>query len=253
MDCQRYQADLSAVAAGSTLAPERQRALAEHLKRCPPCATRIERQRRALEMIDRALAEGADAVAPPELVRRIERQFAEPPQPALRVGALAAAAAALALATGTWLLHSRFRLQPRQPAASIRAGVPAPPSVRSSHGIHGSPAPLVAAGRIRPGPRPGRRRTLPPDERIFVLARFPAEKEAVDRLYQLLENRQIDARSLRMIPANGNENAAPAGLAIRPLVISPLETDSLAGGAGEPRTNAGFPQSDTNARKETKR
>jgi hypothetical protein len=253
MDCRRYQDDLSVAASGSELTPERQRALGEHLRRCSACAARLDRQKRALEAIDRVLAEGAEAAASPELVRRIERKLAKPSRSALPAGALATAAAVLALATAMWLLRPRMHPQPLRPAEPVQATNPGPAPNGSSKQTHGSLAPLVATARIRPGTRHGRRRTLPTEDSIFELASFPAEKQAVDRLYELAASHEIDAQTLQLAPAAGTEDLAPAPLTIQPLAIPPLKTDSLANAQPEPQTSVHFPGKDTEAQKEMKR
>ncbi|HEV2388169.1 MAG TPA: hypothetical protein VGS20_13035 [Candidatus Acidoferrales bacterium] len=254
MDCGRYQADLSAVAAGGGLAAEARRVLEEHLRRCPKCSEGLERRKRALEAIDCALAETASAAPSPELVRGLERQLAEPPPPpALSFGAVTAATLALAIAAGTWLAQDRFRRQalPVAPGTTSRTSDAARAAV--SGPSRGSTTPLEAGATGGGGIRLVRRRALRPETRILEPARAPAERDAVVRLYRLLESRQVDARSLQPAAAAEDADIAVAPLRMRPLAIPPLEIDSPSNAPEARAFDESHPVADSEAQKETKR
>jgi predicted anti-sigma-YlaC factor YlaD len=231
MGCRRYGKALSDAAAG-TLALERRRKLDEHLAQCVECAARLDRLQRASALIHRALSESAAAEPSHQWLRGIEQRLTEHAEshgPWISYWVLAAATAAvLAAVVAAWTLHGRFVPQPAPaPMASVARPTTQPVTTRHE---------AVAKAETFKASDPGHeehvarthsgaaaRRESAADERFFATVKVRPEKEAVARLYELLQSRQIDPRSLLTPARDEGEAMTIAPLRIKPISIPPLE------------------------------
>jgi hypothetical protein len=240
MGCRRYRNSLSEAAAG-TLAPEHRRELDEHLAQCAQCAARLDRLRRASDLIHHALAESAAADPSPEWLRGVERRLqAEAKSPRRRgpYGVLIAVAAAIALVLTAWALHGRFITRSpsatspppvtatahrQAPAATAKSEVAArakKPSV---------PRPARSAASTRPLAHLAHRRPPRLNRQHFALVKVQPEREAVIRLYDLLQSGKIDPQSLLKPEQSVDKPIVIPPLHIQPLEIPPIDMKSDSG------------------------
>ena len=245
MGCRRYRNALSEAAAG-TLPPERQREINEHLARCSACAQALDRLKRSMAAIDRAFAESAEAEPSPELLRGLERRLqaqTESQWPRISYGVLAAAAAGLAVVVAAWTLSGRFAV-PSQPA-QITVARPSPTAAPATREAGTQTEALAAANAARAGAvarsrgRAERHRAVAQDRGIFEAVKVTPEKEAVIRLYQLLQTGQIDPRSLLTPTRSDSKTTTIAPLSIKPLSIRPIDMGSDLSAA--PGQSSGIP------------
>jgi hypothetical protein len=231
MGCRRYRKALSDAAAG-TLALERRRKLDRHLAECAECAARLERLHRARTLIHDALAESATAEPSHEWLRRVEQRLTEQAEshgPRVSYWVLAAATATvLAAVVAAWTLRGRFAAQPQPtPVASVARQMSPPGTARHKAGTHAET--FAALGSTRKGRRARlrdgveRRRQTEADRAFFATVKVRPEKEAVAKLYSLLQSRQIDPRSLLTPARDEGEAMTIAPLHIKPISIPPLE------------------------------
>ncbi|MDE3137056.1 MAG: zf-HC2 domain-containing protein [Acidobacteriota bacterium] len=231
MGCRRYRKALSEAAA-ETLAPERRRKLDEHLAQCAECSARLDRLQRARVLIHDALAESATAEPSHEWLRRVEQRLTEqrePHGPRISYWVVAAATAGvLAAIVAAWTLRGRIVPQPA-PAPMTSVARPTTPPVTTRHEA-GAKAETFEASTPVHNERVARahrgtaaRRESAADARFFAAVKVRPEKEAVARLYELLQSREIDPRSL-LTPARAEgEPMTIAPLRIKPISIPPLE------------------------------
>jgi len=254
MGCRQYRNALSEAAAG-TLAQEQQRSLNEHLSRCAACAEALDRLKRSMAAIDRALLDSAKLEPSPELLPGLERRLraqTESRWPRISYALLAAAAAGLAVVVAAWTLSGRFTVRSRPAPIAAVAPTAAPASARPATGALAqgfiAKGSRHAATVTRSRERTGQRRVPTEDRRIFEAVKVTPEKEAIGRLYELLQSGQIDPRSL-LNPARtetGSMTIAP--LHIKPLAIPPIgDDDSNAAPRQSPGTSS---DSETDANKE---
>jgi type IV secretory pathway VirB10-like protein len=250
MGCRSYRSALSEAAAG-TLAPERRRVLDGHLAECGECAARIDRLQRARVLIHRAFSESAAVEPSSEWLRRIESQLqteAETSRLRISYGIPAAAAVAIILAVAAWALLGRHAVPPHQAPVTaaiqpVRQPAPARPEIAAPAGepTASRPTRSAAASRARVQRQMARRRRPRPNQRIFELVRVQPEREAVNRLYDLLQSGKVDPRSLLKPAQSVEKPIVIAPLRIKPLSIPPLETrgdsSDLQGQRSEARMN----------------
>jgi anti-sigma factor RsiW len=232
MGCRQYRNALSEGAAG-TLAPDRQREINEHLARCSGCAEALDRLKRSMAAIDRALLDSAKPEPSPELMRGLEHRLqaqTESRWPRISYALLAATAAGLAVLVAAWTLSGRFAVPSQQAQITVaRPSTTAAPATREAGTQTGA---LVAANAARAGAvarsrgRAERHRAVAQDRGIFEAVKVTPEKEAVIRLYDLLQSGQIDPRLLLTPVRNDSQTTTIAPLVIKPLSIRPIEMDS---------------------------
>lgn len=230
MGCRRYRSALRETASG-TLAPEQRRKLDEHLAHCADCAARLDRLRRASAMIQGALSESAEVEPSPEWLRRTGQRLTEqtePRRPRISHWALAAATTVLAAVVAVWMVRGRFATQPSPaPMTSVARPMTPPVTARHESGAKvetfeaSAPAREERVARTHSGPAAHRESAA--DERFFATVKVRPEKEAVARLYELLQSREIDPRSLLAPARDEGEAMAIVPLRIKPISIPPLE------------------------------
>jgi hypothetical protein len=236
MGCRRYRNALSEAAAG-TLPPEPRRKLDEHLQRCAACARRLDRLQRARAKIHSALSDSAAAEPSQEWLRRIELQLqTEAASPRFRIsyGIPAAAVTALVLAVVAWALLGRRAVPP--PRAPVTAAVqpaaqpaPARPEIAARTGKPAASSPARPAATSHAREKMARRRTPRPNRRIFQLVKVQPEREAVIRLYDLLQSGKIDPQSLVEPAQSLDKPIVIAPLSIKPLKVPPIDMKSDSG------------------------
>jgi hypothetical protein len=231
MGCRRYRKALSEAAA-ETLAPERRRELDGHLAECAECTARLDRLQRSKALIHRALSESAAAEPSQEWLHRIERRLAEQTEarrPRIPYWMLATATAAvLAAIVAAWTLRGRFATQPAPaPMASVARQATQPVTTRHEAGAKAETFEASAPARkehvARTRSAVAARREFAADARFFAEVKVRPEKEAVTKLYELLQSREIDPRSLLTPARDEGEAMTIAPLRIKPLSIPPLE------------------------------
>jgi len=89
-----------------------------------------------------------------------------------------------------------------------------------------------------------RRRTPRPNRRIFQLVKVQPEREAVIRLYDLLQSGRIDAQSLLKTAQSMDKPLVIAPLHIQPLEVPPIDAEDDSGfghgqSFGPGRSNSG--------------
>jgi hypothetical protein len=248
MGCRRYRQALSEAAAGS-LAPERRRRLDEHLAQCAGCAARLDRLERARVLIHDALSESAAAEPSQEWLRGMDQRLKQAESRERRISywvVAAATAAVLAAIVAAWTLRGRFATQPAPaPMASVARQATQPVTTRHEAGAKAETFEASAPARKEHVARP--HNTAVPhqessaDRRFFAEVKVRPEKEAVARLYQLLQSGEINPQSLVTPEPAETAPMTIAPLRIKPLSISPLEVGGDSrdqqGRGSEPGTN----------------
>ena len=244
MDCRRYRNALSDAAAGPIEA-EQQCALDEHLTNCPACAARLERLKRAIAEIDRAVAESAEMEPSPELLREFERRLAAEPRRAslhLSVRTMAAAAAVLVLVAGAWLLRGQFFSPvpvPRRVAPPFRAAAVEPGAQRMAGKlvtrvptVHVQP---LLSATARPRPRLVHGETHATNRAFFERVKVvPGEQAAIIQLYALLRSGKVKPQVLFPPGRDLDKPLKIAPLRIKPISIVPIEISRISDASHDP-------------------
>lgn len=231
MGCRTYRKALSEAAAGA-LPPDRRRKLDEHLERCAACAARLDRLQRAKAMIHSALSETAAAEPSHEWLRRIERQLqteSESPQRRISYGIPAAAVATLVLAVAGWALLGRRALPPPQAPETAAVQPAAHPEIAARAAVPAVSRPARPAATSHAPGKMARRRMPRPNQRFFQLVKVRPEREAVIRLYDLLQSGRIDPQSLLRPAQSEDKPLVIAPLQIQPLEVPPIDVKSEPG------------------------